>query len=164
MSTPRTAILAAIDAATNVLRTTLPGGQPGLDLCPSTVTIRTRVWSGGKVGLGTTSDTDLVLPNKFFLRQVTTRDIDNSGGRYEAGDLMVSGIVPNDPANGPTEGFSEAQLAPVGAEGTEIIYFITGQHEGQYTRVALESVDPFEYRLVLSRLRTTPQVTGPATG
>lgn len=148
----RTAMLVVIDQVTNVLLPTV------LDQCPSQLTIITRTWSGGAIDQGTASDAKLVLPQKFVFRQVTTREIANSGGRYEAGDLMVEGLIPHDPANHGV-GYTEAQLAPtVSAEGTEIVYSVTGQHAGEYTRGYLVSTDPYEYKLVLSRRRTTPTV------
>jgi hypothetical protein len=154
----RTAMLNVIDQVTNVLLPELPSGAPGLDQVPSQLTIRTRTWSGGAIGLGTTSDSDLVLPKKYFIRQVTTREIANSGGRYEAGDLVMEGIVPNDVAN-PGVGFTESQLVPtVTAEGTEIIYFVTGQHSGEYERGYVDTAATYEYKLFLTRRRTTPLV------
>jgi len=154
MSTPRTAILRALAAVFTVL------GPSALDICPSQVTIRTRVWSGGALRQGTTTDTDLVLPQQLFLRQVTTREIENSGGRYEQGDIAVTNIVPNDPAN-PGIGYTESQLAPVAnVPGMEILYFVTGQHAGDYTRGYVETTDPFEYRLFLTRRRTQALITG----
>ena len=158
----RTDLLQVIDSVTNILLPTLPDGSAGLDQVPHQVTIIARTWTGGEVGAdGGFSDSVLVLPKKYPIRQLTTREVAGSGGEYEMGDILVEEIVPNDVAN-PGVGYTPAQLAPHGlVDGTEIIYALTGQHAGNYKRVELRTDDPYEYKLVLRRDETQPEVVTP---
>jgi hypothetical protein len=152
----RTAMLQVEDTLTNLLLPSI------LDQVPHQVTIITRTWTGGEVGAdGGFTDSALVMPKKFPIRQLTTNEVSGSGGNYEMGDIIVELIVPNDPAN-PGVGYTVAQLAPHGlADGTEVIYQLTGQHAGNYKRVELRTADAYEYKLVLRRDETQPEVVTP---
>lgn len=147
-------MLGVLDAVTDVL---LPAN---LDQFPHQVTVRTRTWTGGMRGAdGGHTDADLVLPQKYPVHQVTTRDIEGSGGLCEAGDIMVEGIVPGDAAN-PGVGFTPEQLTPVNTNpAVDIYYVVTGSHNGEYALGYLDSSDTYEYKLVLRRRNTTPEVT-----
>lgn len=127
-------------------------GPDELDIRPSRLTIRTRTWSGGRVGDGTTEDSDLELPQKYRIREVTSREIATSGGRFEVGDVRVK-VTPSDGAG---TGYTTEQLAPTVEKGTEVIYILTGQLNGEYTRVELTSDRAFRRELVLRRTRRTP--------
>lgn len=134
-----------------------------LDQAVHQLTIRTRTWRGGSIDAEVASgpaytDQDLVVPKKYVIRQVTTREVDQSGGRFEMDALRVKGLVPHDPANGPI-GFTPAQLAPKPAPGQEIIYVITGPHAGEYALGELRTDRTYGYELVLTRRNTTPRIT-----
>src|SRR5258707_15075194 len=121
-------------------------GPAKLDQRASRLTIRSRVWSGGLKGSGTATDTDLAINQYYPIRQITTREIASSGGKFEEGDLIIRHITPY---NG-TVGYTESQLKPVVTSmGTEIIYVITGQHSGNYAEIELQSVRNYSYNLVL---------------
>lgn len=135
----------------------------GLDQRPYYLIVRTRTYSGGKIGApaatgqAKSTDSDLRLPQYFLVREMTTREIAGSGGRYSAGDVTVEHIVP--PGDGGA-GFSIAQLNPrPTASGIEIIYVIAGTTDGlsgEYELVEGKFDKPMKYALVLRRKRTTP--------
>jgi hypothetical protein len=134
-----------------------------LDQAVHQLTIRTRTWLGGAIDANVTSgpaytDSDLVIPKKYVIRQMTTRELDASGGRFEVGTIFVKGLVPNDPANG-SIGFTPAQLAPGIVQGQEVIYLVTGPHHGEYALGELQTDRTYSYNLVLVRRNTIPIVT-----
>jgi hypothetical protein len=139
-------------------------GPNGFDIRPTALTVVTRRWTSGTVGvdpedLGTPGFTDsrLELPAVYKVRQVTTREIASSGGRYETGSVRVGPITPSyAAASGAQGGVSEAQLKPAGDAGTEVVYVLSGAHAGEYALVGLESSAPFGWWIVLSRRETTP--------
>lgn len=144
----RLSLLAMLDAARSI------AGPAGLDIRTNFLTIRTRTWSGSVLGQGTVTDSDLVLKQHYPIRYVTTAEIDQSGGQYEVGDIAVNHITPS---NGVGVGYTPTQLKPVvTADNVELIYLITGAHEGEYAVKTLETYRPFSYRLVLSRSTRTP--------
>lgn len=133
-----------------------PEAGAGFDVTTNQLTVRTRVWSGGLRGLGTTTDTDVVVNQKYPIREVSSLEIAGSGGRYEQGDLKVGPITPAWVDGAQSGGFTTAQLNPTGADGTEIIYLIVGSHPGEYQLIDLSSSRAFSYFLILGRRRTTP--------
>ena len=140
---------------------TLTGPDPGFDVRPYQLTIRTRIWSGGLRGKGNYVDTNFVVPQIVKMRRLKQEEIANSGGKYEMGDILFEPFTPAYPANAltgqPAGGFTEAQLAPrATANGTEIIYIVTGQHAGEYSLIELRSDKSFRFGLVLRRSRTSP--------
>ncbi len=128
-------------------------GPSGFDVRTSQLTVRARTWAGGRRGLGPATDSDLVLPQIYKIREVKTQEIASSGGLFEMGDVLVGPITPTDVSGG---GFTAAQLAPDGQTGTEIVYVITGDLAGEYSRVELNKSKPFSWFLTLRRRRTTP--------
>jgi hypothetical protein len=156
----RTDMLALKDELTTELV-----GPQGLDQVTHQLTIRTRTWLGGSIEADVESgpqfiDSDLALPQKYKMRQVTTEDIDGSGGRYEMGDLLVADIIPADPAN-PGVGYYPTQLAPLIVQGQEVIYIVKGPHNGLYALRGLKTERTYRYDLVLHRRRDQPVVTQP---
>jgi hypothetical protein len=139
-------------------------GPSRFDIRPTSLTIVTRKWTSGTVGVEpgdpnapAYTDGRLELPAVYNLRQVTTREIASSGGRYETGDVKVGPITPAYmAANGAAGGVSEAQLKPDGGDGVEIIYELVGAHAGEYSLLGLISAAPFGWWLVLGRRHTTP--------
>ncbi len=139
----RLGILAAVDAARSL------AGPSGLDIRTNRVTVRTRTWSGGRLKLGTATDSDLELSPHFPVRYLSSHEVSSSAGEYEVGDIFVNHITPS---NGAGVGFTPAQLKPVvTANNVEIIYLITGEHAGEYGLVELRTYRPFTYQLVLRR-------------
>lgn len=125
--------------------------RPGLDQRPTSVTIRTRTWLGGRRGAeGGTNDADLLLVPTPRVRELSTREIASSVGRYVAGDVMVEQITPAYAGGG----YTEAQLAPLTTTGNEIIYVLAGDVSGEFARVDLSTDDPHGWTLVLRRRRT----------
>jgi hypothetical protein len=142
-------------------------GPNALDVAVHQVTIRTRTWLGGAIdapaptpGGPCFTDSDLPIPQKYQVRQLTTEEVDESGGAYEVGDLLVKGIVPADPAN-PGVGFYPTQLAPVIVQGQEVIYVVVGPHNGNYALRELRSWGILSYDLILTRREDTPVVVQP---
>lgn len=139
-------------------------GPSRFDIRLTSLTIVTRTWTSGTVGVAPDdpntlayTDSRLELPPVYRARQVTTREIASSGGRYEAGDVKVGPITPPYvAADGTPGGVSEAQLKPDGGDSVEIIYALAGAHAGEYSLLALVSTAPFGWWLVLGRRQTTP--------
>lgn len=139
-------------------------GPGGFDIRPTGLAVVTRRWTSGSVGAlpddpaaPAYTDARLELPAVYKVRQVTTREIASSGGRFEAGDVKIGPITPaymN--ADGSQGGVSEAQLKPDGEDGTEVFYELSGAHAGEYALVALVSTAPFSWWLVLTRRQTMP--------
>jgi hypothetical protein len=135
-------------------------GIPGaFGIRPNSVSIVTRTWSGERVGSGTSTDsTPLVISPVPKVREVSTREVSTSGGRYEMGDLRVGPITPYY-AGPPAGGYTTAQLAPAVApdqRGIEVLYFVTGPNAGEYRRIDLHNDFALHYTLVLRRSIRTP--------
>jgi hypothetical protein len=139
-------------------------GPDVFDVRTSRLVIITRVWTGGRRGADAPPgepryrDTRLELPQIYKMRELSSREIASSGGRYEQGDVRVGPITPRfvDP-DGVEGGFTEEQLQPtVTRNGTEILYAIEGVHAGEYQLVDLQSMRAFGYAITLRRRTTTP--------
>lgn len=123
-------------------------GPSGFDIRLSQITVRTRRWTG-RVGIPPYTDSDLVLPQSYPVRQITGQEAFSSGGKYETDDLLVNHVTPSD-GNG--TGFSAEQLMPpVTTDDTEIIHILTGSHAGEYTCMDLRNFRPFTTQLVLRK-------------
>jgi len=142
----RTALLPVVDEIRSI------AGPMGFDIRTSHLTIRTRVWSGGRAGLGSPHDEDIVLAPHYKVSQLSAREVASSGGRFELEDVRVGPITPKE---GDT-GYSLSELAPDGSDGVEILYILTGPHDGEYGLVQAIKSRPFRYELVLRRRRRTP--------
>lgn len=128
-------------------------GPSGFDVRTSKLTIRKRTWAGGRRGLGPAADSDIELAQIYKMRELSSKEVAGSGGLFEMGDIKVGPITPTDVSGG---GYTEAQLAPDGSTGTEVIYVVTGDLAGEYTRIKLNKTKPFSWYLTLRRRRTTP--------
>lgn len=145
--TLRTDLLPIVEAARRLT------GSAVLDQRPSQLTIRTRTWSGGRIDDGTATDSDLVLPQHYKIKELSSREIASSGGRYEVGDLRIV-VTPQHDGN---EGYSAEQLAPsVTARGVEVIYIVSGQIQGEYSRIDLKRDRPYRFELVIRRSKRSP--------
>ncbi len=108
------------------------------------------------VGDGEPTDSDLVLPKHYKIRNIEGEEVLSSAGQYLVDDIIVDGITPSNEAVPPV-GYTVDQLAPpCPTTNVEVIYVITGLHAGEYTRVALRSFRAFRHTLVLRRRQTTP--------
>lgn len=157
MTSPRNSFLAAVDAVRAV------NGPAALDLRPTQVAIVTRTWSGPRRGTGTYTETSLALPAYTKVRHVTTREVAQSGGRYEQDDAVIGPITPQytNPATGAVGGFTEAQLVPTASEGIEIIYRLSlapgaSGISGDAYLVQFKRDRALHFTLIVGRLRTTP--------
>lgn len=122
-----------------------------LDIRLHSLTIVTRHWVGDVPGAeGGYSETSLVLPARYRVVPISTKEIAQSGGRYQDGDIRVGPITPV---------YTTAQLAPeaTGAKD-EIRYVVIGPHGGIYTRIALENFRAFSWFLTLHRTRQSPRL------
>ena len=151
----RSAILPALSAADAVI------GM--LDLAPTVVSIVTRRWSGPEIREGSYGDTVLRLPRWLVVEEISNREVMQSGGRFNIGDLKVGPIRPyftDGGCSGPPHpgGFTASQLKPViEDQTTEILYRCQQAHglgtgwSGDYGLVELIREDPLEFFLVIRR-------------
>ncbi len=129
-------------------------GPDFADIRVNSLTIRTRTWSGNRIGLGTTSDSDLVLPPHYPVRHLTAQEIFSSSGLYETGDIIVDHITPTD---GASVGYSALQLRPViTSDNVEVLYVIEGTHAGIYRAIDIRTYRPFTSQLILRRRADDP--------
>lgn len=127
-------ILPALDAIRGI------GGLLGLRVFK--VTVRKRVWTGGRPGLLGTSktDTDTVLVNQAAdgslrnvrVRQVTRQEVIASGGQYASRDLRVGPVTPSFVAGLlPAGGFNDGTINPAPtASQTEIFWILQSVPDG----------------------------------
>lgn len=124
--------------------------RPSFDERPTSVTIRSRTWNGGRRGAeGGYVDVDLVLVPRPKVREVRFAEITASAGRYVAGDVKVGPITPRFVGGG----YTEAQLSPSADTGTEVIYVLGGHVSGEYTRVDLSTDRSHAWFLTLRKRR-----------
>jgi hypothetical protein len=139
------------------IRKILGPGEDGLDMRPTSVTILTTVWSGGIRGSGTPSSTPLRLPPETAVRQLSQKEIAESGGRYEAGDVIISLINPAYQGPDGAGGFTEAQLGGATASmGSEVTYQLAQQSGatgivGTYTLLEFHRDPNFHFTLIVRR-------------
>lgn len=128
-------------------------GPSGLDVRVYQLTIITRTWPDGRPGLGKPSDVALVLPKIYKIENISAKEIAASGGRYQQEDIRVGPVTPAFSGGG----YSEAQLAPEGANGVEIIYQLSdGTKTTDYALVEIKTGAAFHYTLVIRRRRRSP--------
>ena len=140
-------------------------GPTRFDIRPTSLSIITRRWASGTAGVEPDdptapaySDARLDLPAIYKVRQVTTRELASSGGRYEAGDVRVGPITPAfDSADGSTGRARRRSSSPYRrTSGREILYELVGAHAGEYALLGLETTAPFGWRVTLRRRETIP--------
>ena len=100
------------------------------------VTVRKRVWTGERPGVGTKTDTDIAVTNAGALpatpvrvQYVSAREIVASGGLYQDRDLRVGPITPTFAATLgiPAGGFDGSTLDPATtSSATELFWKVTG--------------------------------------
>ena len=113
-----------------------------LGLRQQTVVVRTRVWDGGEVGLGTATDTDLTLSPTPKVTRLSLRVVAGSGGKYQMGDRRVGKISAT---------YTAEQLGGGSvAAGTELLWLIDGE---PHTLVETPEEKNFEWRCIVRRRR-----------
>jgi hypothetical protein len=121
------------------------------------VVIKVRVWSRRR-GEGPFFDQDLVMPTRYPVRFLSSKEVNSSGGRYTQEDVKWGPITPS--FDGGTGGYTIALLNPKPLAGeearTEILYVLSGAIEGVYKLDNFDSPKPFRYMLTLKRMRLTP--------
>jgi len=111
-----------------------------LGLRPYTVAVRTRTWSGGRVGGGTASNADVTLAPRPRVREPSPRLQAAEPGRYEAGDRVVDRISAT---------YTEADLDGDGLSADkERVWLIDGD---EYRVVGKPLKRNFEWRVQLRR-------------
>lgn len=140
-----------------------------MGLRPFTVFVRTRRWSGARLGLGTFVDNgggpDIQLtngtlpapmgPQPVMVKAVSNKDIVASGGLYRDRDLRVGPITPTYLANVlPAGGFGDSTIDPpqTGSVPTEVFWIVFGP--GMFPGGSLcmkvgEIVTALHYELIL---------------
>jgi len=126
------------------------------------VTIQVRRWTEGHLGAGDfVVLRQTVLPKRFPVRQLSQREVSNSGGTYQEGDLVVSDISPPYTSHG-GGGFSVEQLDPSTTlpkpnNDIEILYLLEGDQKGVFSLVSLDSAsDPTAWSMLLRFTRLSP--------
>lgn len=106
-----------------------------LGLAPYSVTVRSYVWSGGEVGLGTQTPSDLAIAPNPVVKEVAGRE-----------ELIVGPIIPTH-AKG---GYTKAQLVPPDASAGEYRYLVTGPNgTHEYAFGDIDTSDPVGWMLRL---------------
>lgn len=90
----------------------------GFGLRPRTVIVRSRVWSGGKLGAGAAADTDLTISPAPKVREPPARWISDAPGRYEAGDIVVEKV---------SRTYAESLLTNPVTPGHELLFVVDGR-------------------------------------
>jgi hypothetical protein len=141
----------------------LPETQGGLDVVQSQLTINTILWNGGRPGSdgGFSTVASTQLKQQYPVMPLTTREVAESGGRYEMGMIKFGPVTPAyTDSLGVSGGYTESQLLPSSPDDAhEIVYSIVGQHQGDYQAIELQSNRPYSFFLVLKRRLTSPSVT-----
>lgn len=132
------------------------------------LTIRIVQWTGEKAGSGSKElVSELVMP-KYEVKEISTREILASGGKFERGDVRVLDISPPYlKADGVTQGgYTIDQLNPqkawkapeyqVPVRAREVEYVLTGEQSGIFTFVDLKTDNVTAWSITLRRTRKTP--------
>lgn len=131
MPTLREDLVPVVDAGRQLVDTL------GFRLRP--VIVRTRTWSGGRVGSGTATNADVTLTPRPKVAEPPARVLSESGGRWEAGDLQVTRVSAT---------YDEADLAPAVTAGVEVVYLVDGR---EYAIVGAPARRSFGWDLQLRR-------------
>lgn len=121
------------------------------------VFFRVRTWSGGKPGLGDPKDVDTYIVPKPKVRQLSTKEVAESAGTYEAGDYMIDKITPRfvDEVTGVPGGYTPGQLRPLPAGDNQDVSIILVGDEGlvECTPVNYNFDKAFRYSIVARKRR-----------
>lgn len=141
-------------------------GSTDLDQRPTQVTRRLRTWSGGKVDVGTSTDVDVVLPQRFTVKVMSagqSERVFGAGGTYRPGQYVSAAITPPFPGCG----YTLAELIPGDQpEGTEVLYLLSSNARpsginGVFRRVGEWEHRPYRITLFLERSNRSDEVPTP---
>jgi len=133
------------------------------------LTIREYVYTGERVGSQGSSKelvSELVMP-KYDVRELSAREVLSDAGRYKRGDVRVREISPPyTKANGSQGGYTQDQLDPqrlwkgpnfqTPVRNRVVEYVLTGDVEGIFSLIDVETSDVTAWHLVLSNTRKSP--------
>lgn len=132
------------------------------------LTIRVMQWTGERVGSGSEElVSELVMP-KYETKSISSREILASNGRLKRGDVRVKEISPPyTKSDGVTTGgYTKAQLDPQSewnapdvqtpVRNRRVDYVLSGDTEGIFRLVDLETDAPTAWNLVLTNTRESP--------
>lgn len=145
----RTALLAGI----NAVRGAVPRA---LDLRQHTVTVRTRTWSDGEIGVGTATNADTTLTTGDGVTcprvvQVSSKDVIASNGILSDQDLKIGPITP---------GYVDASVVDPAttSTGREVFFKVTGPGLPSgglwFKRIQDDAVRNFSFWIFLRSLGT----------
>lgn len=83
------------------------------------VAIVTRTWSGGRVGEGIATVTEVELDPPPIFTDLSIRNVIRPAGREEEGDAVLTGVSLR---------YTEAELNPASRPDTEVAYRVTDAH------------------------------------
>lgn len=111
---------------------------------PFAVTVRTRTWSGGELGRGTSTDVDVLLDPAPKVEGLSGRYAFATPGRFADGDLMVTRI---------SRSYDEADLGGgPPAAGVEVTWQVDdGDNVEEYVLAEPPEKRPLEWRCHLRR-------------
>lgn len=119
-----------------------------LGLRQRSVIVRTRTWSGGRPGSGTTTDVDVTLTPPPKVAEPPSRLVGDTVGMYESGDLIVSRI---------SRTVAETALQEPTTAGQERIWLVANLADAdptprQYRLVAAPTLRNFGWEVTLRRM------------
>jgi hypothetical protein len=129
-----------------------------LDLAPVQAAVVTRKWSRGQMKRGTPGETEVRLPEWITVKAMSVREIAQSGGRFEVGDLKLGPLRPKFGYGG----FTLEELDPSVSDGyddesTEYFYRVRQTHRegagysGHYHLIEIRRDDPLEMWAIVRR-------------
>lgn len=102
------------------------------------LTVRVRTWSGGVVGRGSPTDSDLLITPRPKMRETP-----------DARGMICEKITPHYAAGG----YAVEQLTPTLSDGQEVLYIVTGDSgTREYTTAYLDTSASTKYTLHLSAI------------
>jgi hypothetical protein len=148
-------------AVADTLRALAGPGQ--FDIRVDKLTIIKRVWDGGRRGIGSYTDSVWAdIPQIYGMKHVTVQEIENSGGRFEQGDIRVGPITPAYNTGQVAGGWSDTILHPSSTDnGTEYVFNLYGEHSGNYRLQGALTLKPFSYYVVIRRDESSPAINLP---
>lgn len=134
----------------------------------TSVMVRVVQWTGERIGSGSKEFVSELPLGKFEVRDIRSRELASNVGRLKRGDVRVFNVVPSyQKSNGSgLGGFTRDQLHPQAAwtapdypqpvRNREVEYVLTGDTEGIYSLIDLETDNVTTWNLLLSLTRRTP--------
>jgi hypothetical protein len=141
-------------------------GPDVFDIRIDRLTILQRTWNGGRRGAhgGFVDVVWADLPQIYRAKHLNAREVAESGGTYEMGDIKFGPITPqwDTGAGGTVGGWSLEALHPSAqVNGVDYIFRLEGEHPGDYKLVDMDNFKAFSSYLVLRRTLTAPSPSIP---